>query len=70
MEGRAGQHLGELLARSVFPVFVLVMGCSLEHHQVLWLVRIISASQVNNVIFHCLLLKMHGKRLKPEKCRK
>lgn len=69
-QGTRGRPCAGSLARSVFPVFMLVTASSPEHHQVLWRVCIISASQVNNVIFHCLLLKMHSKRLKPEKCRK
>lgn len=63
--GRMGAwHCGEPLACSAVPVFVLVMASSPGHHWVLRLVRIISASQVNNVIFHCLLLKMHSKKAK------
>lgn len=68
--GTRGRPRAGAPARPVFPVFTLVTASSPEHRQVLWRVRIISASQVNNVIFHCLLLEMHSKRLKPEKCRK
>lgn len=59
-----GWHCSEPLACSAVPVFLLVMVSSPRHHWVLRLVRIISASRVNNVIFHCLLLKMHSKKAK------
>lgn len=51
----------------LLPCVDSVTGSSPDQPQVLWCVHIISASRVNNVIFHCLLLKMHRKRLKPEK---